>query len=105
MWLLFADGELRGYGKTGPTPPGALDLDLAPHVSAALYRACQRGRVSYAAGQLQLDGQPFTPPAADPGFTYSQAVQVIEASNLSAGLKAWMKAVTRLLLTHGEVDL
>ena len=105
MWLLFDGPKLVAYSKReSNAPAGAIVQALPAHLESAIYRAGEKGRVTYDGG-VRLDGALWTPPASEPDITYTQAIAAINASTLPAGLKAWMRLVTELLLDHGKVEL
>lgn len=99
-------GRLTQYSKRDEdAPPGALVIARKAPVVEALYRACEKRRLTYVGGQLLLDGQPYTPPADRPTLSNAQITARIDGSSLPEGMKEFLRLVADLLLEHGKVDL
>jgi hypothetical protein len=88
-----------------PAPHVTIEADVPAYFSAGVCRAAGRGRISYENGKVCLDGKPYDAPPMRPEITYTQAVNFIGASTLSANLKQILYRICDQLLELGALEL
>ncbi len=112
MRLVFdATGTLREFDEVTPAiaGPGApfvtIDVDYPLYFVKGVRRAAEANRITYSAGQVRLDGAPYTPPTIRSTVTYGQALAAIAAASTVAQLKEVLYRVCDGFLGTGALEL